>query len=168
MKKYCSNCQTESEYVIKSTKDLDNLFCPNCGAYVDKNSKNPETMRAATNSGAEKLVVTSMSLWFTIMYYIYVVLAFVGVVAYFFKLDKLVLWMAGASLVIYILQLLGGRRRFIIGLILIPLGAAVVYYFIDKTIVGAALGVLIVFALRHLFRAIWYGFLKKLIKWGNL
>ena len=41
MLRYCKKCQKEFDFEINSVADLEHLVCPDCGAFIDKDSKKP-------------------------------------------------------------------------------------------------------------------------------
>lgn len=164
VKRYCSNCNTEQTFNIMSMEDLNNLVCPSCGAVVDKNSKSPEFKkneeRMYNNLGSAAGGI------FSFFYIFYVVCALVGIIGYILKINTLLYVMTGISLVAYILQWMIGTVIFTSGLIFLPIGA-IVGFIVFKGVAGACLGMMIVFAVRHVMRDIFFAFIAWLIKIGN-
>lgn len=152
MKRYCTNCQKEFDFTIKSMQDMDSLVCPVCGSKVDKDSRAPEykEVSVGTNRTANA-IGNAVSCLFTLNYMFYISVSIVAVVAYYFNLDKLLYTMTGISLGLFLIQFFTGSYTFRSGIIFLPIGAAAGYYLL-KSIRGACFGIAIVFILRHLIR----------------
>ena len=164
MLRYCTNCQKEFDFKIKSMDDLDNLICPECGAKIDKNSRKP--VETGANS-AEKTVTNVIGGYFTIKYYIHFVLALIGLIAFFLGHFGILYFMALLCVVTYLFQFLFGRISFLSGLFFIPLGALIGVLVLGKVLRGICLGIVVVFIIRHLIRGFNYFILSKLIRMGN-
>ena len=134
--------------------DLDNLICPVCGGKIDKNSRAPvvdDNMDAKIGSIFQKV--------FHFFYIFYMLCSVVGIIAYFLNLSTVLYVATGVCLVVFVIQWFSGYMTFRTGLIFIPVGALIGYLKLG-TYEGACLGVMIVFAIRHLirdiiFRLIW-------------
>ena len=164
MLRYCTNCQKEFDFKIKSMEDMDNLICPECGSKIDKNSRKP--VETGVNS-AEKAVSNVVGGYFTIRYYIHFVLALIGLIAFFAGKFDLLYIMAALCVIIYLVQFFIGRAGFISGLFFIPLGAVIGVLVLNKVLRGICLGIVVVFIIRHLIRGFNYFILSKLIHMGN-
>lgn len=154
MKRYCTNCQKEFDFTIKSMDDMNSLVCPVCGSKVDKDSRAPELKKVS--DGTDKTVDAigkTLSCLMTLNYMFYISISIVAVVAYYFNLDKLLYTMTGISLGMFLIQLFSRSLGFRSGIIFLPLGAAAGYYLL-KSPRGACFGIAIVFILRHLIRDI--------------
>ena len=148
MERYCTNCNKSFDFKIKSMTDLDSLICPECGAKIDKNSRKPveeDNMDAKLGSVFHKV--------FHFLYIFYMLCAVVGIIAFFLNLSKLLFVVTAISLVVFVFQLLSGYNTFRSGLVFLPIGALVGYLKFG-TYEGACLGVMIVFAIRHVVRDI--------------
>jgi len=164
MKRYCQNCQQEFEFAIKSSKDLENLVCPSCGAHVPKDCRKPVDRSETDNTSVQ--IGRGMSGIFHFMYMFYVLVGLIGVLGYVFKLDSLLIGATAVSLLVYGFQILTHTTTFGLGVLLIPIGAAVCFYFF-KTYQGALLGVHLVFIIRHLIRDIIFKLIWKFIAWTS-
>lgn|GEM_PF-957935 len=152
MKRYCTNCQKEFDFTIKSMQDMESLVCPVCGSKVDKDSRAPEYKEVSAGSNrTANAIGNAVSCLFTLNYMFYISVSIVAVVAYYFNLDKLLYTMTGISLGLFLIQFFTGSHTFRSGIIFLPLGAAAGYYLL-KSIRGACFGIAIVFILRHLIR----------------
>ena len=152
MKRYCTNCQKEFDFTIKSMEDMNSLVCPVCGSKVDKNSRSPEYKEVSAGSDRiANAIGNTVSCLFTLNYMFYISVSIIAVVAYYFNLDKLLYTMTGISLGLFLIQFFNGSYAFRSGIIFLPLGAAAGYYLL-KSIRGACFGIAIVFILRHLIR----------------
>lgn len=162
MIRYCQNCQKDFDFNIKSTTDLDNLICPECGKKIPANSRHKPQSAAET----ELAIGGAFQGLYALSYHFYFFVSVVGIVAYFLNANSLLYTMAIINLTVFLFQLLFGRLLFRTGLILIPLGAALGYYFLNG-FAGAVLGIHVVFVVRHLIRNVFWAFIAKLIKVGN-
>ena len=163
MKRYCEKCQKEFEFNINSMKDLDNLVCPECGSKIDKESRRPVDPRIEQN---EEKIGRMMFGILGFNYMFFVVFAAIGVVAYYLGLDPVLYFTTAVNLIIYLSHIAGGSRNFRSGLVFIPVGAAVLYYFY-RTPQSACLGVQVVFIIRHIIRDVLYTSIIKLARWGG-
>lgn len=164
MNRYCTNCNKEFDFPIKSMTDLDNLVCPQCHNPIDKNSRKP-----VDNSGTEQteaFIGNTLATVFSFFYLFYLCFSIAGVLGYIFKIYSLEYWCTGICIGVYILQTMLRCNTFPMGMFLLPAGA-VAGWLILKTTPGACLGVLIVFIARHLIRDVFWALLRKLIKLGN-
>ena len=160
--RYCTNCRKDFDFTIKSMKDLDSLVCPECGASIDKNSRNPA--EAEVSRGSEKTEDAIGSLFgclMTLNYIFYISISVAAIVAYNFHWDKALYILTGISLALFLIQQFSGSLAFRTGFIFLPLGAAI-GYFVLKSVRGACLGIAIVFIVRHLIRALFWRLLSRL------
>lgn len=166
MVRYCTNCNTGTDFPIKSMTDLDNLICPKCGSKVDKNSRSPENKTEEPDQAAE-IAGGFFYLLYKIRYYFFFVVALIGIGAYFLKIYKLMFVVTVINLAIFYIRLLFYRFGGLFGFVFIPLGAFLGYTLAGGDINGICLGVLIVFAIRHMFKAFLARLFGKLIQVGN-
>ena len=159
MIRYCSNCDKEVDFTIRSLEDLDNLVCPECGCHVDKNSRKPDVAKGTERT--ESAIGKAFVLLSRIIYYFYVTLSVFAVVAYYFHWDGLLFVLTGVILLFFILQRLCGLPTFVTGLFFIPVGA-VLGYLLFKGTRGMCLGIALVFVTRHLVWAFVFFVLGKL------
>lgn len=162
MVRFCPNCQKDFDFNIKSTTDLDNLICPDCGGKIPANSRHKPQSAEAT----EVAIGGAFQGLYGISYHFYFVMSVIGIVAYFLNAYSLLYAMVIINMAVFVLQLLFGDLLFRTGLIFIPLGAALGYYFLQG-LPGGALGILLAFAIRHLIRNVFWAFISKLIQAGN-
>ena len=160
VKRYCTNCEKNYDFEIKSPNDLNVLFCPVCGAHVDKESRNPGPKREAEM--AEAQIGGFFATVMRIMYLFFFVMSAVGIAAFFLKLYTVLYVVSAIVLVIYLIQIFTGTSNFKLGLLLVPLGG-VIAFLITRSIPGIFLGMMIVFFLRHLIRDMIYRLIFKLI-----
>lgn len=162
MVRYCNNCKKDYDFKIKSSAELDSLICPGCGQPVDKNSRRP-----VDNSQQQKNYENIGKTMVGVMHFIYcfyLLISLVGIACYVLKYEKGVYVATAVVLVAFIIQFLIGQVTFTTGFIFIPLGA-VLFYYKFKTVTAACLGILVVFALRHLIRDIIFRLLHKFYRW---
>ncbi len=162
MNRYCTNCQKEFDFAIKSMKDLDNLVCPECGSKVDKDSRNPAENVSAETEKTEEAIGNAFMTLMHLSYIFYIAISLVSVAAYFLHWDKVLYITTAISLGAFLIQLLLQMLTFRTGLLFLPIGAAA-GYFILKSIQGACLGVALVFIIRHLIRDVIFRLIGKLI-----
>lgn len=166
MKRYCTNCQKDFDFPVKSMKDLDSLVCPECGLKIDKNSRNPTEDSSVESAKAEETIGRTLSVFMSLNYFFFIAISLVSVAAYFLNMDKLLYTMTGISLGVFFIQLFFQSLSFRSGLIFLPIGAAA-GFFILKSIRGACLGIAIVFIIRHLIRGVIFRLIGKLISLGR-
>ena len=159
MVRYCPNCQKDIDFPVKSIRDLDSLVCPDCGCKVEKNSKNPEV--AFDSDRMETGIGNAIALFFRLIYLFYFLFAFPSMFFYYFSMTKLLYIFTVINLVFYLWQLFWGGR-FFIGVILLPVGAAVAFYFLHS-LSAACFGVQIVFLAYFVIRGLFYELLFRLI-----
>ena len=164
MIRYCVNCKKDIDFPVKSIKDLDSLVCPECGNPVGKNNRNPELAKA--DEKTEDAIGGAIGVLFRILYLFYFLFAFPSMFFYYFSLTKALFICTIINVVFYILQLIFWGRRFQIGVVLIPIGAAVAYYFL-RTIEGACLGIQIVFLAYFVIRGLLLDLLFRFIGWAT-
>lgn len=164
MKRYCITCHSNVEFDIKSLEDMDNLVCPNCGAKVDKNSKEPKFERQVEKS-YNTLGAVSGGI-FSFFFVFYLVCAIVGIVAFCLKMYPLLYIMTAINVIAYIIQWLIRYVAFVSGVVFLPLGA-VVGFIIWHSLAGACVGIMIVFAIRHVLRDLLFMLVGALVKAGN-
>lgn len=160
VKRYCTNCEKTQNFEIKSPNDLNMLFCPECGAHVEKESRDPGPKREAEK--AEAQIGGVFATIMRIAYLFFFVMSTIGIVAFFLKLYTVLYVVTAIVLVIYLLQLFTGTSNFKLGILLVPIGG-VVGFLITKSIPGVCGGMMIVFCVRHLVRDMIYKLIFKLI-----
>ena len=164
MIRYCINCKKDIDFPIKSIKDLDSLVCPVCGNQVGKNNRNPEIVN--NDDKIEQGIGNAVGVLFRILYLFYFLFAFPSMFFYYFSLTKALYVCTIINVVFYILQLIFWGRRFWIGVVLIPVGAALAYYFL-RTIAGVCLGIQIVFLAYFVIRGLLLDLLFRFIGWAT-
>ncbi len=162
MKRYCKKCDKEFEFKIGSMSDLEDLVCPVCGEKVDKNSR---ADKGDMDSAAKAIGNTAHTLY-NLSFIFYLVLAIIGIAAYFLHATTVLYVATGITLAAFILQYITGTVVFVSGIIFVPIGA-VAGYFIIGSLEGASLGVHIVFAARHIIRDIIFSILWRIIGMGK-
>lgn len=168
MIRYCTNCKKGTDFPIKSMTDLDNLICPECGSKVDKNSRTPVDKPLVEDaSQAEDMIAGGLYFFYRIRYYFFLAFAIVGIVAYFTGMDQLLYTVTAINVGVYVIGLLLGRITFLSGVAFIPMGAAIGYNFVDASLNGICLGILVVFAIRHLCKSVFYSLIRALVRLGN-
>lgn len=168
MIRYCSNCKKGTDFPIKSMTDLDNLICPECGSKVDKNSRTPIDKPLVEDAAqAETLISAVFYYLYRIRYFFFLAFSITGIVAYFTGLDKLLYTVTAISVGVYVIGLMLGRIVFLSGIAFIPMGAALGYYLVSSSLDGICLGIMIVFAIRHMFKAFFYKFIHWLSRLGR-
>lgn len=160
MLRYCPKCQKDIDFPIKSMRDLDSLVCPVCGSKVEKNSKNPE--RVDDSDSIETGIGNAISIFFRIIYLFYFLFALPSMFFYFFSMSKALYICTIINLVFYLWQLIFWGGRFRIGLILLPVGAAVAFYFFHS-LQAACFGVQLVFLAYFVIRGLLYELLFRII-----
>lgn len=160
VKRYCTNCEKTYDFEIKSPKDLEVLFCPVCGAHIDKESRDPGPKREAEKTEAQ--IGGVFATLMRIAYLFFFVLSGIGIIAFFLKLYTLLYVISAIVIVVYLIMLFSGTTNFKLGIIFVPIGGAI-GFFITKSIPGICLGMMIVFCVRHLIRDMIYTLVWKLI-----
>lgn len=152
MKRYCTNCQKEFDFHVKSMAELEKLICPECGKPIDKESrkpKNPEEIRKQVQreAGVGEAIYKGLRL----SMYFYFVCGLAGVAAYFLQFYKALYILTGISVISYILR----YHNFEKGYIWLPFGAIAGFYLLH-TVEGVCLGLLGVLIIRHLLRRLFF------------
>lgn len=160
VKRYCTNCEKTQDFEIKSPNDLNLLFCPQCGAHVEKESRDPKPKRDAERTEAQ--IGGAFATIMRIAYLFFFVMSTIGIVAFFLKLYTLLYVVSAIVIAIYLLQLFTGTSNFKLGILLVPIGGAI-GFFITKSIPGVCVGMMMVFCARHLIRDMIYRLIFKLI-----
>lgn len=164
MNRYCTNCQKEFKFKVDSVTDMDNLVCPECGQRVYKDSRKPRDYQ-----GEAKIEETIGGVIYGVMFFLYcffLIMGILGIIAFFLKWDTFLYIDTVISVVAYqkmhaknLLDFSKGSFWFLVG--------AGIGFLCYKTLQGACLGIMIVFVIRHLFRAIIMGIIGKLISWAR-
>ena len=160
MKRYCSNCEIEFDFNVKSKEDLENLYCPECGKKIDANSRKPIDPKIEEN---EETIGNVMFGIFKFMYIFYLLMSLLGIIGYIFKIDILLYETTIICLVAFFAQILTKHETFKTGRIIIPI-AVVLGYFINRDIRDVCLAILLVFLIRHILRDILFGTIWKIIR----
>ncbi len=116
-------------------------------------------------SKAEELAAKGFELFFRIAYYWYSVLSAVGLIAWYFDLNK-VFYCILAVLIVscVILSLFGAGLSFL--LIICCIVMSVIFYcFIDNSIQGICAGIMAGFIVRHFIRGFIWSLLYKFLRW---
>ncbi len=163
MLRYCANCKKEFEFSPLAVSGKEALICPECGNIIDKNSRHPADQAAAST---EEGLGRAVGWFFRFCYVFYLVLGVLGVIGYVTGIYGLLYAATIISISAYIIQLFTGTLAFTSGVILIPIGAALGYFFFGG-IAGACLGVHIVFLARHVLRDIVYSIIIRLVRAGS-
>ena len=162
MERYCTNCKKSFDFTIKSIYDLDKLICPECGQKIDKNSRAP----VESSDAVEEKIGMAFQKIFRFFYVFYLGCALVGIVAFFLHFYKILFVATGVNLIVFFIQMFGGFMQFKLGLVLLPI-AAVAGYFWPGGYEGACLGIMVVFAVRHLIRDVIFRLFGFLVRAGN-
>ena len=162
MKRYCKKCQCEYDFQIKSMTDLDNLICPVCGNKIDKESRAPREI-----DQAEQIIASGLSWYYTARYYFFMFFAILGIALYFLEIEKGVYAVTRIWLVTYLLRNRRFFRSFSVCIACMVASSALSYKYIDRSLQGICLGILVVFAIRHMLKAFGYKLLAKFIRLGN-
>ena len=162
MVRYCTNCKKSFDFTIKSIYDLDKLICPECGQKIDKNSRAP----VESSDAVEEKIGMAFEKLFRFFYVFYLGCALVGIVAFFLHFSKLLFVATIVSLAVFAIQLMTGFLSFKWGLLFLPLGAAAGYFW-PGGYEGACLGIMVVFAVRHLIRDVIFRLFGFLVRVGN-
>ena len=153
MERYCTNCKKDFDFEPLAVSGKGDLICPECGNIIDKNSRNPAG-KEMVDETEEKIGRTFANL-LHMSYVFYLTMGVLGVIGYVFGLDTLLYIATAISLAAYIIQFLSGTLTFASGLILLPAGAILCWFYFG-TLRGACLGIHIVFLIRHIIRDILY------------
>ena len=162
MERYCTSCKKSFDFTIKSIYDLDNLVCPECGKKIDKNSRAP----VESSDAIEEKIGGAFQKIFRFFYVFYLGCAIIGIVAFFLHFSKVLYIATVVSLAVFAVQLMTGFLSFRWGLLFLPLGAAVGFALL-RTLEGACLGIMVVFAVRHLIRDVIFRLFGFLVRAGN-
>ena len=161
MNRYCPKCQKEFDFQIRSSSDLDNLVCPECGGKIDRNSRKP--FDSSSRDKTETAIGMAFFTLTRINYFFFSAVSAIGIVAFFLHWDKALYITTGICLALFLFQLIKGTLFFRTGPFFIPLGA-VAGYFLFKSIRGACLGVCIVFVARNLLWNLFFWILGKITR----
>ncbi|MGN0437033.1 MAG: hypothetical protein ACI4F4_00800 [Lachnospiraceae bacterium] len=149
MLRYCKNCQKEYDFKINSVADLEHLVCPDCGAFIDKDSKKPVDR---TESDKTEAAIGKAYSWLLYVGIVTIVLcAIFGVVSFLLK------WYG----FLYVTTLIGFvAYTCIYGVFtlnfLFPVLGGIVGFFVFRSLPGFCLGMVMgMFARRILTSVIW-------------
>lgn len=159
MLRYCTNCNKNVDIQVKSTIELDHLVCPICGSSIDKNSK---ARSAHSSDQTEQLIGKAVGVYMYFIYFVFLVCAIVGVVAYCMGYNLLLYVVTGFTVCFYLLRY--GNHE--LGIIWLPI-SAVAGFAIWKSMAGLCLGLMIGLIIRHVIRRLLWGLIAKLIHVGN-
>lgn len=148
MKRYCTKCEKEFDFNIRSVTDLDNLVCPECGEKIGKESRKPRDPNA---DNLEETIGRGFAAIFRFAYIFYMVLGSIGVVSFILHEYYILYPVTLIALVCVLLQVFTGTFVFQAGMIFLPVGA-VVGYLIFNSVEGMLFGIDCVFVIRHLIR----------------
>ena len=160
MKRYCTKCEKEFDFEIKSKEDLEHLYCPQCGEKIDANSRKPVDPQIEEN---EQTIGNVMLYIFKFMYVFYMFMSILGIIGFIFKIDILLYETTIICLIVFIAQILTKHETFETGKVFLPL-AAILGYLIFEDLRGICLGILIVFFVRHIIRDLIFGVIWKAIR----
>jgi len=163
MLRYCINCKEDFDFAPTAVSGKADLICPKCQCIIPKNSRKPVNNDVPT---AEDTLGGAFAGLLHIAYMFYITLSIIGIIAFFLKSDLLLYTCTLIALIAYIIQFLTGTTAFTLGIAFIPAGA-IAGYLILQSPQGAALGILIVFCIRHLIRDFFFYLIEKLISLGN-
>ena len=151
MLRYCTSCKKDFDFEPLAVSGREDLICPECGAVIGKESRNP-----AIKENAEKTEEEIGNIYARLMhlsYIFYMVMGLSGVLCYIFGIYTVLYAVTVISVTAYVIQFITGTVTFASGVILLPAGAVLGYTFAGG-IPGACLGIHIVFLIRHIIRDI--------------
>ena len=114
-------------------------------------------------SDAEVFVAKFTEKMFVVRYFFFLVCALPGIAGYFLKFDRLVYISTAVCVAVYLIIAYAYGRLFL-GALFLGLAAAAGYLITGNSYTGACLGILVVFVIRHLLKALLYKFVRALIE----
>lgn len=159
MLRYCRSCQKEFEFAVKSTKDLENLVCPECGRPIPKNSRRP------IDPNEDKIqddIGNGFYIFFRLLYVFFALCGVLGVAAYLLHWDTALYVVTAVATVLYLMR----YRNSELGVLWLTAGAGVGYWY-DHSPRGICLGITAALIVRHVIRRVLWGLLFKFIRWIN-
>lgn len=155
MIKYCTYCQKEYDFKVKSMKELDHLTCPVCGNSVDKDSKKP----AESVVLPEEAIGNGLQSLYLFLYYLKWGCVLTGFLSYFMHWNIPFIGATILGAVVMLLQF----GIFGLGGILILIGFCL-GFLVQGSIRGAGLGVLIMQLCYLIFRNLLGSLIGSLIR----
>ena len=161
MLRYCPRCRKDFDFEPKAVSGAGDIYCPECGNVINKNSRHP--IDHAATDRMEQGIGNVFAWLLKIAYIYYLIVALIGVLGFIFKIDMMLYIATGIAVGSFLIQFFMGTLVFKSGFLWLPAGAAA-GYFIFKSIQGACLGVDVVFLVRHLLRDVLFRIINKLVK----
>ena len=112
---------------------------------------------------AEVFVAKFVEKLFVIRYFFFLVCAMPGIAGFFLGMDRLVYISTGICTVVYLILALAYERLWL-GVIFLGLAAAAGYLITGYSYTGACMGILVVFVIRHIIKALIFKLVRALVE----
>lgn len=161
MYRYCTKCQKNIDFDIKSMEQLDELVCPECGSKIDKNSRQPrnvlqeEKMEIAIGRGINGLM------W--LGFVIYILVATVGIIAFCLRLDIFLYIITAIGMVTFLVKYGRGTSFIDSGILWVVLGA-VFGFFLYRSVPGICFGINAGIIIRQVIKYLIMGLLFRVLR----
>ena len=144
---YCNDCRLEFEYQINNMEEYNNVFCPKCRKRVSNNYVKPKQI-----SKADVVAGSIFSKTLKIYFYFYLIMSTIALTFYILGNKSVFITLTTISLVLYIIELLLGYTRNILGLGGMIISISICSYILNDIKMGIYLGSCIIFILTGLLR----------------
>jgi len=132
---YCVNCDYEFVYTINNFSDLDNVVCPKCGIII--NTKNKKYVPVSKSVRRFDTVVNKVLDFY---YYFYFIFSIIGLLGYYFNIEKLLIVSSIISFILYFIELLFGFTRNVFGILGLVICSIIGILVVDSLIIGICVG----------------------------
>lgn len=156
---YCTNCDLEFDYEIKTIEDTKNATCPKCNKRVNPNSK-----KYVPLTKTEKTVDNVAHTIINIYYYFYFVTSILGLIFYFTKLTKLFEITTIVIIIGIILDYILGYTRNLFGTIGLIISSMIGIIILKDIKIGIYLGIVVITLISSMIKLIMNLIIKKLYR----
>lgn len=162
MIRYCTKCEKEYDFPIKSMGDMDHLICPVCGEKVDRESRKPRDLvrEEKTEIAIGRTIMAFLNFWF----YLYLICGIVGIVAFLLKWDVLLYLVTAVSVFLFFKPSGRYRNSFFQSTLWLAAGAGAGFFFF-RSVQGACFGVEVSLVIRHIVMVLLMKLFSLLIRW---
>ena len=154
---YCPSCKLEFEYNVNNMEELNNVFCPNCNNRVSNNYVRPKTL-----SKADRVAGSIFSKILKIYFWFYLIISIIALSFYLIGLTNLFIITTSIALALYVIELLLGYTRNILGLSGMIISITICSYILKDIKMGIFLGSCIIFIISGLLRLLFIFILVKI------
>ena len=156
---YCPDCKLEFEYNINNMEEFNNVFCPKCNNRVSNNYVRPKQI-----SKADKIAGSIFSKILKIYFYFYLITSIIALTFYILGFNNLFIYTTSLALVLYVIELLLGYTRNILGLSGMIISITICIFLLKDIKMGIFLGSCIIFIISGLLRILFFFILYKIDK----